>query len=94
MHMFHKLEQAQLLAQDLENSMAGLDGTHITNGNDRTDNELRKMLTETFIDNARLRMQVNSIIRCALYIHLKSDKDDDDEEAPLRNTVLSKFLER
>ncbi|KAJ6700705.1 PX DOMAIN-CONTAINING PROTEIN EREX [Salix koriyanagi] len=89
------LAEAQLLAQDLENSMAGLDGTHITNGNDRTDNELRKMLTETFIDNARLRMQVNSIIRCALYIHLKSDKDDDDdEEAPLRNTVLSKFLER
>ena len=93
--MFHKLEQAQLLAQDLENSMAKLeDGTYNTNGSDRTDNELRKMLTETFIDNARLRMQVNSIIRCALNMHLKSDKDDEDEDAPLRNTVLSKFLER
>lgn len=94
LRMFHKLEQAQLLAQDLENSVARLDETHNTNDSDRTDNELRKMLTETFIDNARLRMQVNSIIRCALNIHLKSDKDDEDEEAPLRKTVLSKFLER
>ncbi|KAL9405480.1 hypothetical protein Peur_002452 [Populus x canadensis] len=88
------LAEAQLLAQDLENSVARLDETHNTNDSDRTDNELRKMLTETFIDNARLRMQVNSIIRCALNIHLKSDKDDEDEEAPLRKTVLSKFLER
>lgn len=88
------LAEAQLLAQDLENSVARSDETHNTNGSDRTDNELRKMLTETFIDNARLRMQVNSIIRCALNIHLKSDKDDEDEEAPLRKTVLSKFLER
>lgn len=88
------LAEAQLLAQDLENPVARSDETHNTNGSDRTDNELRKMLTETFIDNARLRMQVNSIIRCALNIHLKSDKDDEDEEAPLRKTVLSKFLER
>uniref|UniRef100_A0A3N7EJN5 PX domain-containing protein n=1 Tax=Populus trichocarpa TaxID=3694 RepID=A0A3N7EJN5_POPTR len=88
------LAEAQLLAQDLENSVARLDETHNTNDSDRTENELRKMLTETFIDNARLRMQVNSIIRCALNIHLKSDKDDEDEEAPLRKTVLSKFLER
>ncbi|KAJ6963769.1 PX domain-containing protein EREX isoform X1 [Populus alba x Populus x berolinensis] len=88
------LAEAQLLAQDLENSVARSDETHNTNGSDRTDNELRKMLTETFIDNARLRMQVNSIIRCALNIHLKSDKDDEDDEAPLRKTVLSKFLER
>ncbi|XP_011007709.1 PREDICTED: uncharacterized protein LOC105113290 isoform X1 [Populus euphratica] len=88
------LAEAQLLAQDLENSVARLDETHNTNGSDRTDNKLRKMLTETFIDNARLRMQVNSIIRCALNIHLKSDKDDEDEEAPLGKTVLSKFLER
>ncbi|CAK7356947.1 unnamed protein product [Dovyalis caffra] len=96
LHMFHALEQAQLLAQDLENSAARLDETHNTNGVDRRDNELRKLLTETFIDNARLRMQVNSVIRCALNMHLKSDKDgeNEEEEVPLRKTVLSKFLER
>lgn len=63
-----------------------------------TDDELRKMLTETFIDNARLRKQVNSVLRCALHVPGKFEEYDDDEEeeeeAPSRKTVLSKFLER
>lgn len=84
--------------QDVENSVARLDETHNMDGSNITDNELRKMLTEIFIDNARLRMQVNSVIRCALNTQLKSDKDEEEEveedETPLRKTVLSKFLER
>lgn len=93
---FHKLEQAQLLAQDIEKSVAGLVETHSANGSDRkSDDELRKMLTDMFVDNARLRMHVNSVIRCALNTYIKSDnEDEEEEETPLRKTVLSRFLER
>ncbi|KAF2293173.1 hypothetical protein GH714_038748 [Hevea brasiliensis] len=92
------LAEAQLLAEDVENSVARLDETFNTKGGDRVDDELRKLLIEAFVDNARLRMQVNSVIRCALNAHVKSDKDEEEEEEeegnPLRKTVLSKFLER
>ncbi|THG22863.1 PX domain-containing protein EREX isoform X2 [Camellia sinensis] len=87
--------EAQLLAQDVENAVAA--ATHNSNGGNTsaTDDELRKMLTDVFIDNASLRKQVNSVMRCALNTPDKSEKDDDeDEEAPSRKTVLSKFLER
>ncbi|EEF44828.1 PX domain-containing protein EREX [Ricinus communis] len=88
------LAEAQLLAQDVENSVAGLDETFNMIGSDKSDDELRKLLTEVFVDNARLRMQINSVIRCALNTHVKSDKEDEEEETPFRKTVLSKFLER
>ncbi|KAK4837071.1 hypothetical protein QYF36_002594 [Acer negundo] len=90
------LAEAQLLAQDIEKSMAGLDETHSMNGKDqRSDDELRKMLTHIFVDNARQRMHVNSVIRCALKTYVKSDEEDEEEEeTPFRKTVLSKFLER
>lgn len=88
--------EAQLLAQDVENAVAA--ATHNSNGGNTsaTDDELRKMLTDVFIDNASLRKQVNSVMRCALNSPDKSEKDDDEdeEEAPSRKTVLSKFLER
>ena len=97
-------EQAQLLAQDVENGIiAAMSSNSNTNGsvNGRTrDDELRKMLTDMFIDNARVRKQVNSAIRCALSTTDKSDKDDNfdddyvEEESSSRKTVLSKFLER
>lgn len=61
-------------------------------GSDKGADELRKMVTDIFVDNARLRKQVNSVIRCALNTYVKSDEDDDDEETPFRKTVLSKFL--
>ncbi|WRX25936.1 Phox homology - like 4 [Theobroma cacao] len=88
------LAEAQLLAQDVENSVARLDESHSMKGGDkRTDDELRKMVTDIFVDNATLRKQVNSVIRCALNTYVKSeDKDDEEEEAPLSKTVLSKFL--
>ncbi|XP_059456234.1 PX domain-containing protein EREX isoform X3 [Corylus avellana] len=90
------LAEAQLLAQDVENAVMPADETRSINGSYKrtTDDELRKIVTDIFVDNATLRMQVNSVIRCALNTSVKSEKDDEDEEVPLRKTVLSKFLER
>ncbi|RVW92042.1 PX domain-containing protein EREX [Vitis vinifera] len=90
------LAEAQLLAQDVENALVAEGRSQSSNNGDtRTkDDELRKMLTDIFIDNATLRMQVNSVIRCALNNPDKSEQDEEEEEAPLRKTVLSKFLER
>lgn len=87
-------KQAQLLSQDIENAAAA--AIHSNSGGTvkATDDELRKMLTETFIDNARLRKQVNSVLRCALHAPDKSEEDEEEDEAPSRKTVLSKFLER
>ncbi|XP_030457607.1 PX domain-containing protein EREX [Syzygium oleosum] len=89
------LAEAQLLAQDVENAVVKVDEIRNANdGNGRTsDDELRKMLTDMFIDNATLRKQANSVIRCALNMYVQAEeKDEDDEEVPLRKTVLSKFL--
>ncbi|GMI78114.1 hypothetical protein like AT3G15920 [Hibiscus trionum] len=84
--------QAQLLAQDVENSAARPDESHkMKDGDKRIDYELRKMLTDMFVDNARLRKQVNSVVRCALDTYVKTD-DGDEEDISLRKTVLSKFL--
>ncbi|XP_052180718.1 PX domain-containing protein EREX isoform X2 [Diospyros lotus] len=87
------LAEAQLLAQDLENTAAA--ATH--NGNDGNMgkmDELRKMLTDIFIDNARLRKQVNSVIRQALSMPEGPETDDEEKEVALRETVLSKFFEK
>ncbi|KAJ4845503.1 hypothetical protein Tsubulata_013016 [Turnera subulata] len=90
------LAEAQLLAQDVEDSVAEVDATSGKKERNATDDRLRKMLTEIFIDNAGLRMQVNSLIRSAIMsAQVKPDKDDKEEaETPSRKTVLSKFLER
>ncbi|XP_010273566.1 PREDICTED: uncharacterized protein LOC104609060 isoform X2 [Nelumbo nucifera] len=90
------LAEAQLLAQDDENSVSASIKSHNINGDDSwrtTQDELRKMMTDIFIDNARLRKQVNSVIRCALKTAVPLENDED-EEVPLRKTVLNKFLER
>ncbi|KAG2723131.1 hypothetical protein I3760_02G157800 [Carya illinoinensis] len=90
------LAEAQLLAQDVENAVAVVDESRNVNGSNKrtTDDELRKMLTDVFVENAGLRKQVNSVIRCALNTNGTPERDDEDEEVPLRKTVLSKFLER
>lgn len=91
------LAEAQLLAQDVEVSGRRLDETENVDGNiRRTKDELKKMLTDILVDNARLRKQMNSVLRCTLNPYVKSDKEDEDEEEEtnLRKTVLNKFLER
>ena len=92
-----KWQQAQLLAQDVENAIVATDDANNTKTGDpatTTDDKLRKLLTQSFVDNAALRKQINSVIRCALNASMKSDQDDEEEEIYLRKTVLSKFLEK
>ncbi|KAI3920396.1 hypothetical protein MKX01_000735 [Papaver californicum] len=80
------LAEAQLLAQvdgDDETSLVyASNGQGINNGENLgiMDYEIRKMLTDIFIDNARLRKQVNGVIRCALKTILKPEKDEDSEK--------------
>nr|GMC82306.1 PX domain-containing protein EREX [Ipomoea batatas]GMD11952.1 PX domain-containing protein EREX [Ipomoea batatas] len=71
------LAEVELLAQDVVTS----------NGdNSRTRNtELREVLTDLLTDSARLRKQVNSVIRCALSPPTRSEKDE--EESTPRKTV-------
>lgn len=95
---FLNMEQAQLLAQDIEKSVEEVYDTHevrVNGGGDRrkTDDELRKMVTDILVDNAMLRKQINSVIRCALSTNAKAERDEDDDDIPLGKTVLSKFLE-
>ncbi|XP_043724980.1 PX domain-containing protein EREL1-like isoform X2 [Telopea speciosissima] len=85
--------EAQLLAQDDENAVSSASIDHTMIGNDlTTDDQVKKMLTDIFIDNARLRKQVNSVIRCALKTVVMPEKDAGEEESS--KTVLNRFLER
>lgn len=90
------LQQAQLLAQDVENATMAYDETENIDGDKgrRTDDELRKMLTDTLIDNATLRKHVNSVVRCVLTTYAKSEDEDEEDQVPLRKTVLSRLLDR
>ncbi|KAL9267960.1 PX domain-containing protein [Drosera capensis] len=75
------LAEAQLLAQDVEtlSTAAASDTNH--GGVKVTDNEMRKMLTDAFVDNATLRKQINSLIRCALRTS-DADKFERDVDDP------------
>ncbi|KAL5697920.1 hypothetical protein ACHQM5_029019 [Ranunculus cassubicifolius] len=83
------LAEAQLLAQDDETYVP-----YNSNGGEskNTDDDIRRMLTDIFIDNAKLRKQVNSVLRFALKTSIK--KSEKVEEESPRKTVLNKFLER
>ncbi|CAH8354928.1 unnamed protein product [Eruca vesicaria subsp. sativa] len=67
-----------------------------------TGDVVRKILTEVLIDNARLRKQINSVLRCSLSGHgvsvreTRSEQDEEVEEGSvdLASTVLSKILEK
>ncbi|CAN6925839.1 unnamed protein product [Brassica oleracea] len=67
------------------------------------DDVVRKMLTEVLIDNARLRKQVNSVLRCSLSGHgvsvreARSEQEEEEDQegsVDLASTVLSKILEK
>uniref|UniRef100_A0A1D1YY63 Coiled-coil domain-containing protein 88B n=2 Tax=Anthurium amnicola TaxID=1678845 RepID=A0A1D1YY63_9ARAE len=98
------LAEAQLLARDDESAVMTsgkvqskdpLGNKSTMNGEDprAADHEVRKMLTDVFIDNAILKKQVNSITRCAIKTAFKAEKEDSDG-IPVRKTVLTKLLER
>lgn len=95
--------QAQLIAQDNGENIRKADTANSassetlveTSGEDPTiaDGEMRKLLTDIFMDNALLRKQLNSVMRCALNTVNKPEKEES-EEAHSRKTVLNRFLER
>ncbi|KAE9585827.1 putative Phox domain-containing protein [Lupinus albus] len=66
------LAEAQLLAEDVESADVVFDEM-------RNMTKLRKMLTHMFVDNASLRKQINSVIRCALNLNIKSEQDKGEE---------------
>ncbi|XP_078443489.1 PX domain-containing protein EREL1-like isoform X2 [Wolffia australiana] len=59
-----------------------------------SDGEVRRMLTDVFIDNAKLRKQVNAISRNMLKMAVRTEKEEAGASSPVRKTVLTKFLER
>jgi hypothetical protein len=90
------LAEAQLLAEDVEK------GIIVNTSNKKTtDDELRKMVTDMFIENACARKQVNSALRCSLKFHENSKKDPgfdekigEEEHGSSKQSVLSRFLEK
>ncbi|CAD5189994.1 unnamed protein product [Musa acuminata subsp. malaccensis] len=101
------LAEAQLLARNDEEACIDDDdaqtsefsGSGIASNGDNpmraddNDDEMRNILTDMFIDNARLRKQVNSVIRCALNTVIKPEREESNEVSS-RKTVLNRFLER
>ncbi|XP_075650570.1 PX domain-containing protein EREL1 isoform X1 [Castanea sativa] len=81
------LSEAQLLTENNETTASGVDESHDIN-DAAIDDELRKMLADVFVDNARLRKQVNSVTRRALRVDILSNKKED-EEAPSENIVVN-----
>lgn len=72
---------------------ASLDGKiHDTNEETRTmDDELRRMLADIFVDNARLRKQVNSVIRRTLQVGTMPKKED---ATPSEEIIVNKSVEK
>lgn len=81
------LAEAQLLTENNETTASGVgvDETHDNNDSTSLDDELRKMLADIFVDNARLRKQVNSVTRHALRVDIMSKKED-------KEAASSKFV--
>lgn len=88
-------KQTQLLSEEVEK-------LKLTSGGHRgTDDVVKKMLTEVLIDNARLRKQVNSVVRCSLSGHGISvrvagteEVEEQEGSIDLARTVMSKILEK
>ncbi|KAK4600747.1 hypothetical protein RGQ29_010394 [Quercus rubra] len=81
------LSEVQLLTENNETTASGVDESHDIN-DAAIDDELRKMLADVFIDNARLRKQVNSVTRRALRVDITSNKKED-EEGPSGKIVVN-----
>ena len=72
-------KQAKLLAHD-SNDVDGTAGSASPNGTvkEAADKVLNNVLANMFVENARLRMQMNSVIRCALNANGTSEKDENE----------------
>uniref|UniRef100_A0A1J3E2Y8 PX domain-containing protein n=1 Tax=Noccaea caerulescens TaxID=107243 RepID=A0A1J3E2Y8_NOCCA len=90
------IAETQLLSEEVEK-------LKLTTSNDNrgTDDVIRKMLTEVLIDNARLRKQMNSVLRCSLSGHgisvreaISEEEEEQEGSVDLARTVLSKILEK
>lgn len=76
---FGSYAQAKLLAHGTEDA-DGAAGSASPNGTGEgaSDKILRNILANMFVENARLRLQVNSVIRCALNANGTSEQDEDE----------------
>lgn len=73
------LAEAPLLAQDNEYVVSGINKNDNSNNDvSRIDDELRKVLKDIFLENARLRKQVNSVIRRSLKMDITSENNHED----------------
>lgn len=77
------LAEAQLLNVKDQTTASGVNEFHDINGTRTIDDELRMVMADIFIDNARLRKQVNSITRRALKMGMSKKED----ETPGKNVV-------
>lgn len=90
-------KQTQLLSEEVQKLQLTTSEEHRG-----TDDVVRKLLTEVLIDNARLRKQVNSVLRCSLSGHgisireagAEQEEEDQVGSVDLARTVLSKILEK
>ncbi|KAL5559776.1 hypothetical protein UlMin_035987 [Ulmus minor] len=80
------LGEVELLTKDGGALSSDTDEDHhtIDDNTMTTDDELRKMLTAIFVDNVRLRKQVNSVVRHALKLE---NSGTDNEALPKKNCV-------
>ncbi|PSR91842.1 Myosin-9 like [Actinidia chinensis var. chinensis] len=70
------LAEVQLLAQGDDSTTVSVHKVHkIDDETEVIEDELRKTLKDIFTDNARLRKQVNSVLRCALKMDISSEND-------------------
>ncbi|THG01162.1 hypothetical protein TEA_015875 [Camellia sinensis var. sinensis] len=85
------LAEVQLSAQ---NDYKFSDDDHKIDDETRAvDDELRNILKDIFIDNAKLRKQVNSVLRYSLKMNISTEKDDD-EDGPSAENVQNTNVER
>ncbi|CAH2053589.1 unnamed protein product [Thlaspi arvense] len=91
------IAETQLLSEEVEKRKTTTSEEHFG-----TADVVNKMLTEVLIDNAKLRKQINSVLRCSLSGHgisvreaAGSEEEEDQEgSVDLARTVLSKILEK
>lgn len=95
------ISQAQLLSRDDEQGSSddgdNSDGkSSVTMSSEDayvTDEETTKMLSDLLIDNAQLRLRLNSLIRNAVNTAVKTEKEGSDGTVP-KKTVLNWLLDR